>query len=178
MYSITAYLHSSKIARSLATIFVNCKSNAVFVMTHESQEMSQCCSGPFCRCQRNCSLSLEYSKNQAGLLCSGPAAAAVSEDGTTCDLNFSVRSRHAASMSLCLARRTSDPEAKIGFLEVALDPLVNKTGDMATATKPPVEQCQSLSASSLKNVWPTVTSQCHTNGIQCPLTLAHHKHEA
>ncbi|KAL0049338.1 hypothetical protein WJX82_011691 [Trebouxia sp. C0006] len=60
----------------------------------------------------------------------GPAAAAVSEDGTTCDLNFSVRSRHAASMSLCLARRTSDPEAKIGFLEVALDPLVNKTGDM------------------------------------------------
>ena len=86
--------------------------------------------------KRKCSLSREYPKNQAGLLCPGSAAAAVSEDGTTCDLNFAVRSRHAASMSLCLARQTSDPEAKVGFLEVALDPLVNKTGDMAAATKP------------------------------------------
>ncbi len=39
-------------------------------------------------------------------------------------------------MSLCLARQTPDPEAKVGFLEVALDPLVNKTGDMAAATQP------------------------------------------
>lgn len=45
-----------------------------------------------------------------------------------CDLNFAVRSRHAASMSLCLARQTSDPQSKVGYIEVALDPLLNKTG--------------------------------------------------
>ena len=47
-------------------------------------------------------------------------------------------------MSLCLARQTSDPEAKVGFLEVALDPLVNKTGDLAAVTKPTIEPCQCL----------------------------------
>lgn len=31
-------------------------------------------------------------------------------------------------MSLCLARQSADPQGKTGFLEVALDPLVNKTG--------------------------------------------------
>lgn len=60
----------------------------------------------------------------------GPAVASVSEDGSMCDLNFAVRSRHAASMSLCLARQTSDPQSKVGYIEVALDPLLNKTGDM------------------------------------------------
>lgn len=60
----------------------------------------------------------------------GPAAAAVSEDGTTCDLNFAVRSRHAASMALCLVRQPTDVQPNGGYIEIALDPLVHKTGDM------------------------------------------------
>ncbi len=40
-----AQLKHSKVADST---LANRKSNAVFVMTHESQETSQCCSGPFC----------------------------------------------------------------------------------------------------------------------------------
>ena len=31
-------------------------------------------------------------------------------------------------MSLCLARQSSDAQGKVGYLEVALDPLLNKTG--------------------------------------------------
>ena len=59
----------------------------------------------------------------------GPAAASVSEDGSTCDLNFAVRSRYAASVSLCLARQSKDTQSKVGYIEIALDPLVNKTGN-------------------------------------------------
>jgi len=54
-------------------------------------------------------------------------------------------------MSLCLARQTSDPQAKVGFLEVALDPLVNKAGDMATATNPTITMSKSAA---------TVPSRC------------------
>ena len=46
-----------------------------------------------------------------------------------CDLNFAVRSRHAASVSLCLARQSTDAQSKVGYIEIALDPLVNKTGN-------------------------------------------------
>ena len=54
--------------------------------------------------------------------------ASVSEDGT-CSLNFAVRSRHAASVSLCLVRSSDgQQQSKGGFLEIALDPVVNKTG--------------------------------------------------
>ncbi|KAL3146430.1 hypothetical protein ABBQ32_003110 [Trebouxia sp. C0010 RCD-2024] len=68
---------------------------------------------------------------QAGYpLPQGPAATSVSEDGLMCDVNFAVRSRHAASVSLCLARQSKDTQSKAGYMEVALDPLVNRTGDM------------------------------------------------
>ena len=77
-------------------------------------------------------------------------------------------------MSLCLARQTSDPEAKVGFLEVALDPLVNKTGDLAAVTKPTIKPCQCLQQLTLKIAWPAVTTQCQANSIQCPLILAYH----
>ena len=40
----------------------------------------------------------------------------------------------------------------------------------------PFDYVNVCSASSLKNAWPAVTVQCQTNGIQCPLTLAHRKH--
>lgn len=46
-----------------------------------------------------------------------------------CDLNFAVRSRYAASVSLCLARMNKDAQSKVGYIEIALDPLLNKTGD-------------------------------------------------
>lgn len=60
----------------------------------------------------------------------GPSVAAIADDGT-CSLNFAVRSRHAASVSLCLVRSASgQQQSKGGFLEVALDPVINKTGDM------------------------------------------------
>lgn len=46
-----------------------------------------------------------------------------------CDLNFAVRSRYAASVSLCLARKSKDAQSKVGYIEITLDPLLNKTGD-------------------------------------------------
>ena len=62
------------------------------------------------------------------MLTAGPSVAAVSGDGT-CSLNFAVRSRHAASVSLCLVRSSDgQQQSKGGFLEIALDPVVNKTG--------------------------------------------------
>ena len=65
----------------------------------------------------------------------GPAAAYVSEDGMMCDLNFAVRSRYAASVSLCLVRQSKDAQSKVGYIEIALDPLLNKTG------KTPLPHC-------------------------------------
>lgn len=50
--------------------------------------------------------------------------------GSTADsaaVNFAVRSRAATAMSLCLARTPAS--GKAGYLEVALDPVVNRTGD-------------------------------------------------
>ncbi len=42
-----AQLKHSK-AEAADNAFVTHRLNAVFVIIHESQEMSQCCSGPFC----------------------------------------------------------------------------------------------------------------------------------
>lgn len=58
----------------------------------------------------------------------GPSLEQVtSGDGpdATCTLNFAVFSRHASGMSLCILRRDGG-----GYLEVALDPATNRTGDV------------------------------------------------
>lgn len=51
---------------------------------------------------------------------------------TRCSVNFAVFSAHASAMSLCLMRSNSaDPGTSAsGFLEIALDPAINKTGDV------------------------------------------------
>ncbi|KAK9809286.1 hypothetical protein WJX73_001102 [Symbiochloris irregularis] len=70
----------------------------------------------------------------------GPTLSAV--EGATCSVNFALRSRHASAMSLCLARRIEAPTSNgssgtagaaqpgKGYLELALDPEVNRTGDV------------------------------------------------
>ena len=37
-------------------------------------------------------------------------------------------------MALCLARQSTGTEAKSGYLEIALDPIVNKTGQLLCHT--------------------------------------------
>lgn len=57
---------------------------------------------------------------------------------TTCAVNFAVFSRHASSLQLCLVRlEGAEPEGGAGgplvaqsVLEVVLDPLTNRTGDV------------------------------------------------
>ncbi|KAK9820150.1 hypothetical protein WJX72_006684 [[Myrmecia] bisecta] len=63
----------------------------------------------------------------------GVRVGVTSADAPTVSVNFAVRSRHAGAMSLCLARKQpeqGDPGKTGGFLEVALDPVLNRTGDM------------------------------------------------
>lgn len=57
-----------------------------------------------------------------------------------CDINFAVRSRHAASVSLCLTRQSKDAQSKVGYIEIALDPLVNKTGNGPNSVGAPLQQ--------------------------------------
>ena len=73
--------------------------------------------------------------SQTGMVAAGPVLASVSQDGS-CSINFAVRSRHAARMSLCLARINAQPGSKAGFLEVSLDPIVNKSGAPLVKTSP------------------------------------------
>ncbi|KAF5835118.1 glycoside hydrolase superfamily [Dunaliella salina] len=60
---------------------------------------------------------------------------ASSPQQASCTVNFAVFSRHAASISLCIVRVKpgEDPNSALqgsGVLEIALDPVTNKTGDM------------------------------------------------
>ena len=54
----------------------------------------------------------------------GPAAS----DQRSHTVNFAVNSRNATAMSLCIARRKQDGHCG-GYLEIALDPVVNRKGD-------------------------------------------------
>lgn len=49
---------------------------------------------------------------------------------TKCSVNFAVFSAHASAMSLCLVRAGGAPGASGGYMEIALDPAINKTGDV------------------------------------------------
>ncbi len=63
--------------------------------------------------------------------CCTAGASLASADGQTSAVNFVVRSRGAYSMSLILARKQQDGSNKpSGCLEIALDPAVNRTGDL------------------------------------------------
>ncbi len=58
-------------------------------------------------------------------------ASVASSDGQTSSVNFVVRSRGAHSLSLILARKQQSGSSKpSGCLEIALDPAVNRTGDL------------------------------------------------
>jgi len=58
-------------------------------------------------------------------------ASLASSDGQTSSVNFVVRSRGAYCMALVLARKQPQGSNKpSGCLEIALDPVVNKTGDL------------------------------------------------
>ncbi len=61
-----------------------------------------------------------------------PGASLASSEGQTSAVNFVVRSRGAYSLSLILARRqqSSSSSKPSGCLEIALDPAVNRTGDL------------------------------------------------
>lgn len=65
-----------------------------------------------------------------------------------CDLNFAVRSRYAASVSLCLARQSKDAQSKAGYIEIALDPLLNKTGDVPIVLCMPQHQSSHVQTDS------------------------------
>lgn len=54
---------------------------------------------------------------------------AAAPDGGSHSVNFAVVSRNAKEVRLCLARRGPDGAAR-GFMEVALDPLLNRKGDV------------------------------------------------
>ena len=58
--------------------------------------------------------------------CTGPSAVSGSTTSSA-TVNFAVRSRAATAMSLCLARTPAS--GKAGYMEVALDSSVNRTGD-------------------------------------------------
>lgn len=79
-----------------------------------------------CRC---CSSSLGVYADVLVLLQAGASLASV--EGQTSSVNFVVRSRGAYSLSLILARKQPDGSNKpSGCLEMALDPVVNRTGDL------------------------------------------------
>jgi len=63
----------------------------------------------------------------------GASLVSASKEGA-CDVNFAVFSGTATSMSLCLLRRAPDGapagEPAAGFLEVGLDTVTNRTGDV------------------------------------------------
>lgn len=67
--------------------------------------------------------------NKRSLLHAGASLA--SSEGQTSSVNFVVRSRGAYSLSLILARKQQSGSSKpSGCLEIALDPAVNRTGDL------------------------------------------------
>ena len=55
----------------------------------------------------------------------GPMIRAGSDPAGDSAINFCVRSRAAVSMALCLLRTSGQ---KGGYMEIALDPTVNRTG--------------------------------------------------
>ena len=59
----------------------------------------------------------------------GVSIASLAADGNSCSVNFAVVSRHATAMSLCMVRVAADGSSG-GYLEIALDLLVNRTGDV------------------------------------------------
>lgn len=64
---------------------------------------------------------------------SGASMGPISSDGQSRTVNFAVNSRNATQMSLCIARRKPDGKCG-GYLEIALDPGVNRKGDAWNAS--------------------------------------------
>ncbi|GMH32292.1 hypothetical protein BSKO_00126 [Bryopsis sp. KO-2023] len=71
-------------------------------------------------------------------------------------VNFSVVSRHAEAMTLCLVRLPAVEGGQTGYMELALDPLVNKTGDVWHVTMEGLRDVESLCYGWRADGWLTV----------------------
>lgn len=70
----------------------------------------------------------------------GPTIRAKSDPAGDSAVNFCVRSHAAVSMALCLLRTGG---GKGGYMEIALDPAVNRTGEHSCSAKLEQLLCQS-----------------------------------